>query len=101
MLASSTVVAMRARAFIFKRINVFSSKVNLSFDDANATSDSIRADEDIGEDNIIRCCRGRCKSGNRCWQLHADNLHRFSATELIAIHQASESVRRLATCTGD
>ena len=88
MLASSTVVAMRARAFIFKRINVFSSKVNLSFDDANATSDSIRADEDIGEDN-------------RCWQLHADNLHRFSATELIAIHQASESVRRLATCTGD
>ena len=52
MLASSTV--NEGRAFIFKRINVFSSKVNLSFDDANATSDSIRADEDIGEDNIIR-----------------------------------------------
>src|SRR5207248_7077462 len=41
---------------------------------------------------VIRCGRGRCKSGNRCRQLHADNLHRFSATELIAIHQASESV---------
>ena len=42
---------------------------------------------------VIRCGRGRCKSGNRCRQLHADSLHRFSATELIAIHQASESVR--------
>src|SRR5579864_560098 len=97
--AAAKTIKHRARTSIFQRMLCFlqfriaNSKLN--FFEPNAASDSVRTNQHVRGYGTARPQEARgIPRHDRRRQLNADHVHTSGTTQLVAVHQAAESIRK-------